>query len=410
MVKLSDLLDASLFEGSVANGLIDTRSHPLDPQLRVFSYSKRVQFEGLWTPDTRLARGLMLQFDETDSYETARVVGRGIPKFFTVEQMDSDWSRAKLIDDDENVTVDEAPEISWDAPAHVANKLNGALGLAYLDPEGGVSVATKGSFGSLEATVGTRLMHEALASAELRKKFVETFLVGATPLFEIITPERPHPINYGDMEALVYLGSVAHETGVFTPATDSSPATAFGFSLAETLPHRTLKEAVTAPYVPNTEGMVVVIGSDSEQELYKVKPAEYHELRRLFYSVAPKDHLKFVMGLKGEEIASMGAPEDVSLGEADSFLKAAGGAHILKRHQRVIYEDFIAPAQTLALEAQKETVRIASSLGDEAGRGAFAAEAKASAVDMKLLFAAYDDLTTGGGRVFEVARSAVARS
>lgn len=344
MNYLKDIVDPTRFADFVARGLITSRAHEDNPQLRVFSYGKRVQFEGIWTPETRLARGLMLNFETPDDFESATIVGRGIPKFFTVEQAGDDWSATKLVDDDENVTVDEHPVIPWDAPAHVANKLNGALGLGYINPKGNLAIATKGSFGSIEAIVGSRLMLEkTVSNMEVLKAFIAS---GNTPLFEIITPERPHPINYGNLEDLIYLGFVSNKDGVLFPADDSHIFTQAGFTRAETMPYQTLREAVTAPYEFNTEGMVVSINEDSTQHLFKVKPKEYLTLRRMFYAVRETDLKKILQNMTGKEIFDIQSATDVSLGDAEAMLMEAH-EELATAHKQTIYAQILVIKKTV---------------------------------------------------------------
>ena len=64
---LSSLVELDRFWKLVDSGHISKRVHPDDESLAVFSYTPKVQFSGLWTPETRLARGLVVHFtDERD--------------------------------------------------------------------------------------------------------------------------------------------------------------------------------------------------------------------------------------------------------------------------------------------------------------------------------------------------------
>lgn len=335
MTYLKDVVDIDRFAFFVDCGLITTRPHPDNPLLRVYSYGKRVQFEGIWTPETRLARGLMLQFDTHDDYETAVIVGRGIPKFFTVEQAGDDWSAMKLVDDDEGVTVDEKPVIPLDAPAHIANKLNGALGLAYITPNGEIAVSTKGSFASVEALVGTKLIQQKLDD-DMVQQAKNLILSGYTPLFEIITPERPHPIDYGNLEDLVYLGMVANHDGfLITPRRDDF-FVCQGFSYAQQMPYSTLREAVEAPYLPNTEGMVVTINENGVQHLFKVKPEEYLNLRKMFYAIRPKNIDELLLGMTGKALSQASSWEDMHLGDSETVL-VNGHASLAQKHKENMF-------------------------------------------------------------------------
>ena len=318
---LSSLVELDRFWKLVDSGHISNRVHPDDESLAVFSYTPKVQFSGLWTPETRLARGLIVHFT---SERDGRVVGRGLPKFFTIDQITAgDWASTVLIDDDENVTVDETPEIPWDEPAHVANKLNGALGLGYLAPDHTVAVATKGSFGSTEALIGTRLL-KGRAQHALRQLLAE----GETPLFELITPERPHPVDYGELEDLIFLGTVVQATGEWLPATDEHPLVVAGhFRAAEVLPHRTLREAMAAPYEENTEGMVVTV---ADGQLFKVKSQEYKDLRRAFYAVTEGNVKQLVGSMGYDELMTLNSPAELDFGDFGDLF-AGHRRHLLER-------------------------------------------------------------------------------
>lgn len=318
---LSSLVDLDRFWSLVDSGHISKRAHPDDEALAVFSYTPKVQFSGLWTPETLLARGLIVHFENE---RDGRVVGRGLPKFFTIDQITAgDWASPVLIDDDENVTVDETPEIPWDEPAHVANKLNGALGLGYLAPDHTVAIATKGSFGSTEALIGTRLLRGRAQDA-LRQLLAE----GETPLFELITPERPHPVDYGELEDLIFLGTVVQSTGEWLPATASHSLVVAGhFRAAEVLPHRTLREAMAAPYEENTEGMVVTV---SDGQLFKVKSQEYKDLRHAFYSVTEGNVKQLVGSMGYDELMTLNSPAELDFGDFGDLF-AGHRRHLLER-------------------------------------------------------------------------------
>lgn len=299
---LKTLVDVRAFEEALRGGYISERKHESDETLRVYSYTPKTQYSGRWTPETRLARGLMLRITEND-FEHAVVVGRGLPKFFTIEQTESDWGRPKLVDDDEGVTVEESPELSWDSSAFVADKMNGALGLAYAGPDG-LSIATKGSFGSKEAILATRLLRSKLDSIA-QARFIEHFK-DSTALFEIISPERPHPVDYGTTEDLFFLGAVDHATGRWTPAEENSfLAKELNFGIAQRLALRTLREAVEMPHRLNTEGLVVTLDDERGQHLYKVKTSEYLELRRAFYATETVDMAAIMLSLSSEELEAL---------------------------------------------------------------------------------------------------------
>ncbi len=406
VVALSDLVGIVAFEKAIEDGNISERAHADDPNLRVYSYTKQVQFSGYWTPETLLARGLILRLPD-GVLANAEIVGRGLPKFFTVEQMaEGDWTRVKLVDDDEGVTVSEAPEISWDAPAVVSEKMNGALGLAYVAPDGGISISTKGSFGSLEAEVGTELIRKL--TPEQQAEFAELALRGKTPLFEIITPKRPHPVVYGDKEALVILGSIDNATGKWSPAEQGGElAEKFGFESSEQLEYSNLADAVRAPYRQNTEGFVVTVAGRKGQELYKVKPAEYHALRKFFYASNPKDLAFNFSQLSGEELSKIASRDSIEF-SPELVGSLPSDSPLIADRKRIAYDELIVPVQKSAQEAKDKVNSIVANLGESYGRRELAEAINKEPQEQRgLLFKAYQDIENGGHSVYEAARTTV---
>jgi hypothetical protein len=380
-LHLSDLASVDEFIRLIKGGYISERVHDLDSTLRVYSYTPKTQFGGMWTPETRLTRGLILSVPNGDLME-ALVVGRGLPKFFTVEQTDSDWARPKLVDDDENVVIQESVILPWTSPAFVADKLNGALGLAYSAPDG-LAISTKGSFGSLEASIGTRIIREKLTAAQQRDFLART--EGSTVLFEIITPERPHPVDYGELEDIVLLGSVEHETGRWTPAaTDGRLSTLFGLDVAPRLPYGTLREAVESPYRENTEGLVVTVEDEEGQHLYKVKPSEYLELRKAFYATETVDLMGLMLGMNSDELEAVTA-------ETIPFPK---GLRNVELHRKKLTTEVLEPLAVEIGLIHNEYRKLRGD-GELPERPAFAASVKASTVQSALLFSAYNEEITG---------------
>lgn len=348
-ILLSDIISVEGFLADMAADRIQERVHPDDSELRIYTYSKKTQYGGLWTAAARLARGLILRVPSGD-LNLATVESRGLPKFWTVEQTEGDWGRAKLIDDDENVVVDEAPEIPWDLPAVVADKLNGALGLGYIDPAGVFRISTKGSFGSLEADVSNRVLDSKYAAVlpELSQP------TGSTMLFEIITPERPHPVDYGDLEDLIFLGTIDNATGIWTPAKgDEDAVVRFGFPFAPTHEVKSLKEAVELPYEDNTEGFVVTVIGGGPEAIYKVKPNEYLQLRKLFYALQETELKDFVSARSfTDQLLEIKSARDIDLSALVGELRLNGQMEaMLEKRRSTIFEEIVQPAQKLIGDA-----------------------------------------------------------
>lgn len=284
--SLASVVDPQKFRKFIDEGYISERNHPDDNSLKVYSYTPKTQFSGMWSPETLLARGLILKTNENGDLDTAEIHARALGKFFTVEQMsEGDWTNVKLVDDDENVTIQENAPIDFDSPATVAEKMNGALGVTYIGPDGTAQISTKGSFTSVEAGIGSNILQKY--DEKKLGQFLNSHMKNSTPLFEIISPDRPHPVNYGDMEDVILLGTVNKNTGKWTPVDENHKLVKeFGFQTPEKIPATTLREALELPYKENTEGMVVTTTDpQGKQKMYKVKPEEYHKLRSAFYKI-----------------------------------------------------------------------------------------------------------------------------
>lgn len=288
-VMLKDLTNIDRFNRDIEDGWINYRTHPNHPELLICCYSQATQMDGHWIADTTmLARGLILKTTSGHIDEDTVILARGIKKFFTIEHAANDWGHIILVDDDENIEVDTEPYIPMNAPASVSDKVDGALNVAYVyDNE--YHIATKGSFASDEALIGERLLHrpinESMTFAEylmLTMSFDNAYKE-FTPLFEVITPEVRHVIDYENTEDIVFLGLVHIESGRWIPTArlNSDPLTRDKFiaHLAddktfvspELMSYTTLAEALDSTERDNREGMVVTSYDGDIQTMYKIK-------------------------------------------------------------------------------------------------------------------------------------------
>lgn len=395
-VLLSDVVSVENFVREIAADRIQERVHPDDSDLRIYSYTKKTQFGGLWTPESRLARGLILRVPEGD-FTKATVESRGLPKFFTVSQVESDWGRVKLIDDDENVVVDEAPEIPWDMPAVVADKMNGALGLGYIDSSGRFRVSTKGSFVSLEAEVANRILDSKYAKATDFFSRCESVAPSfTTMLFEIITPERLHPVDYGNLEDLIFLGTIDNRTGQWTPAVGDEDIVLAGFPFAPTRQVKSLREAVALPYEDNTEGFVVTVLGGGPDAIYKVKPNEYLMLRRLFYALQDTELSELINSKDfSNRLHDMDSPEKIDLSDLVGDIVLNGQIkRMFDNRRQAIFDEVVAPARKIVAEVMNDLESVEGIR--TMNRGEVARYIKANHSDKtSLYFAGYDDLIDG---------------
>lgn len=282
-VRLSDLVDVAAFRDLVERGFISARTDE-STGLTACSYTRETLYAGLWTPETMTARGLIVDFDDNDDKLDGVVVARGLSKFFTVDQANSEWGRLKMFDDDEGVEADDVV-VDETAPAIVSDKLDGSMGVLVVH-DGTARFATKGSLNSDAALEGNRVLSSKYDADDIAK-FVSEHYLDVTPVFEIITPAAVHVVNYGDVDDVTFLGMVDNLTGRWTPAAlDHALSDEFHFPTPRVYPASTLEEALSMPYDPNHEGVVITVNNvDGTQQLFKVKYDEFFKIRKVRYAL-----------------------------------------------------------------------------------------------------------------------------
>lgn len=278
LVKLHDVVDLELLKEMLEDGYVYSNGHEDDDTLRILNYGPKTQYEGKWNDVTKLARGLIVQ-TSSDEFNDALVVQRPWKKFFTLQQLDSEWH----IGDEENVNAGDIKidELDFNAPAEVTEKLDGSLGILYRDPKGELAFSTRGSFHSDQAKDFTRFMRsddDLYGAAErlMRENPDTTFL------YELVGPDNQIVLQYEETDAIL-LGGVDKESGrSFSPADYTSWSEA-GLNSAEVMPLSTLKEALEFPDREGKEGLVVRFLSEepSQQHQIKIKQEDYLQLHRI---------------------------------------------------------------------------------------------------------------------------------
>lgn len=230
------MFDREFLDSLVADGWLRSQRHP-DADLWIYNYTEKTQFEKHWTPETLACRGLILD-------RWGGVVARPFPKFF-------------------NYGTPEVGELPFLERFTVTEKVDGSLGiLYYLDGE--PQIATRGSFVSEQALVGTQLLtgYEFEHSA------------GQTPLFEIVYPSNRIVVDYGERRELVLLAVIDNATGRDSAMAWSGPT-------AQVFDGYTIGELASLAE-PNREGFVVTYRSGLR---VKVKFDEYVRLHRIVTGV-----------------------------------------------------------------------------------------------------------------------------
>jgi RNA ligase len=168
-------IDLERFQALVKEGWLSCEQHE-NADLQIWNYTQKCQFAGYWTPETRMARGLI-----TDS--RGNIKARPFQKFMNYGQ-EFPWPGARLI---------EATE-----------KMDGSLGVLYWvgnEP----CISTRGAFKSDQAQWATNWFQFRVDPSDLDSTF--------TLLFEIIYPDNRIVVDYGDLKTLVLIGAVEIETG-----------------------------------------------------------------------------------------------------------------------------------------------------------------------------------------------------
>ncbi len=226
----------------IERGLISERPHPLHPDVRIYNYTHRCQYEQAWDHITRACRGLVM------NVKTGQVLAHPPKKFFNYqEHLQKGWP-----------IPDETPIIT--------EKLDGSLGI-LVHVDGVPYIATRGSFESEQATWGT-----AWWRARTPRVAADNTI---THLFEIIAPCSRVVVCY-DYEGLVYLGSRETATGAHLDYREHFSGQ--GIRVAREIPPTDL-ETLAAMDTPNEEGFVCHYPIANER--LKLKFGEYVRLHRI---------------------------------------------------------------------------------------------------------------------------------
>lgn len=241
-------------ERHIAEGYIRSVDHP-SGQLRILNYTPKTQYEGKWDAATLMCRGLIVDKDWN-------IIARPFPKFFNWGELDG-AEQAQLL---------HRPPIS------ITDKLDGSLGIIYMDPDGDAAVATRGSFTSDQAQWATKWLRERMPNIVWHKS--------STILTEIIYPENRIVVDY-DFEGLVYLDTLDN---LLANSADwhghEEMWVDMGGRVVEKFPESLLEEILAGggplPDDGNHEGYVATWSSGGR---VKLKLAEYVRLHRIVTGV-----------------------------------------------------------------------------------------------------------------------------
>ena len=236
------MLDKNNLQKMIEEKYISVQKHPsLD--LYIYNYTQRAQFDKVWNEETLQCRGLILD-------GAGNVVARPFRKFFNMQEI-----------------LDQGGQI----PAEdfiVTEKMDGSLGILYLDADKKYSLATRGSFVSDQAKKGTEMLREKFPEIAVNRNY--------TYLFEIIYPQNRIVVDYGGMEDIVLLAVIDNKTGE-----ELNPLPAGGFTHVKR--YDGMKDFANLEQRPNSEGYAVFFPSSKQR--FKIKFEEYVRLHRLITGV-----------------------------------------------------------------------------------------------------------------------------
>jgi RNA ligase len=239
-------IDIAKFSDYASRKLITGQKHPMG-ELIIWNYTPIAQFSRTWDEVTLTSRGLI-----TDT--EGNIKARPFRKFFNYEEH-----------------TDPLPNESF----VVHEKFDGSLGILYEQPNGTLAIATRGSFTSDQAIVGTKILEQHI------KEFGTDWIKpGYTYLFEIIYPENRIVVNYGQAQRLVLLAVINTKDGSELAIEDINyPDKANMWYNASNL------EELRGTSRENSEGYVIHFEGGLR---LKMKHAEYVRLHRLLTQVSSK--------------------------------------------------------------------------------------------------------------------------
>lgn len=241
------MIDFKNLQKMIDEKYISVQKHPTEA-LFIYNYTQRAQFDRVWNEETLTCRGLIMD-------EQKNIVARPFKKFFNLQEV-----------------IDQGGQI----PAEdfvVTEKMDGSLGISYFDGNGVPSLATRGSFISEQAGVGTDI---------LRKKYAKLYWDPAyTYLFEIIYPSNRIVVDYGETTDLFLLAVIDTHTGEEFPYEKLKEW--FWGKLPMVKKHDGIADFSNLEDRPNSEGYVIAFPTTHQR--FKIKHAEYVRLHRLVTGV-----------------------------------------------------------------------------------------------------------------------------
>lgn len=187
-MHIQDLLNPNELDRLVAEKYISRVECPYGPYV-LYNYTERATYERMWTPETHICRGLII--DTTDD----RVVARPFIKFHNIDEPGAPESALPAL-------------LELRGPIEATEKLDGSLIVLWFDRHAEVwRCSTRGSFTSTQARDATTWIAAHLDTSALFPQW--------TYLFEWIAPHNRVVIRY-DQPELRLIGAImidGHDCG-----------------------------------------------------------------------------------------------------------------------------------------------------------------------------------------------------
>jgi len=252
-----DILDVDLLESHVRKGYVTARNHPHLP-LTVFNYTPKAVYEPLWDEVTLRCRGLIAD-------NSGLVVGNCMHKFF-------------------NYGEPNAQNIDLSGPVQVTDKLDGSMG-SVIFYQGELVVATRGSFESEQAKWAYDFISR---NKELYDAFRVICSENVTAVVEIIYPANRIVVDYGDLEAVVFIGAIgnyelARGKQLWIPA---DTIYSWPGPTVERFEASSFADALRLPPRLNREGIVVYFEQTGDR--LKIKQKDYIDAHKFISNLTPR--------------------------------------------------------------------------------------------------------------------------
>lgn len=240
------------FGDLVRQGYIRAVEHPRWP-LTLYEYTAKAQFDGLWDPVLRVARGLIVEHLPGRAQTLRRIVANPFPRFANLNEI-------------EETKLEKLPK-----ELYISEKLDGSLVIVW-HYEGSWQFSTRGSFTSPQAQAAQRWYRQHATGDPPDPS--------CTYLFEWISPDNRIVVDYGDRRELVLLAVRKNATGEEEPP-ERLPIIARQMGVPYVRIHPMSDSVDDILFGPPDEDEGRVLYSHRPYLRVKVKSPEYVRLHRL---------------------------------------------------------------------------------------------------------------------------------